>query len=588
MPTVGIKRDVLFKYMGCTYSDEEFDELCFEYGLELDEVTSERAIISKEQGELKASQASDEVIYKIDVPANRYDLLCVEGLATSLLIFKEKMKIPYYKPIKSIEPERLNIKEPTSQVREFAVASVLRDVTFTKESYASFIDLQDKLHQNICRKRTLVSIGTHDLDTVSGPFTYTALSPDQIRFRALNQTTEMSAIQLFQLYKNDNHLKHFLHIIEDKPLYPVIHDKNGIIMSLPPIINGDHSKITLDTKNIFIEVTATDHQKAQIVLDILTSCFSCYCKDKYSIEIVEVKTPDDKIHEYPKLPYREEVIQTKWANTVVGTRLTTKEISKFLTKMCIKSDVNRDDRVRCIIPPTRPDVIHACDIYEDLAIAYGYNNIHEKSLGCFTIASQQALNRLSDKLRADVAMAGFTEGLNFSLCSKDDVSSKINQENGTAEAIHISNPKTLDFQIARTTLLPGLLKTIAANKNMPLPLKLFELGDIVVKDTKTAVGSRNERQFCAVYCHKTPGFEIVHGLLDRIMQLLQVKSTHHTKTGYFVRQCNNGTFFAGRSSEIVFTDYVIGQMGVVHPQVLSNFDITSPCSALVLNIDIFV
>lgn len=36
----------------------------------------------------------------------------------------------------------------------------------------SFIDLQDKLHQNICRRRTLVAIGTHDLDTIQGPFTY--------------------------------------------------------------------------------------------------------------------------------------------------------------------------------------------------------------------------------------------------------------------------------------------------------------------------------------------------------------------------------------------------------------------------------
>ena len=66
-------------------------------------------------------------------------------------------------------------------------------------------------------------------------------------------------------------------------------------------------------------------------------------------------------------------------------------------------------------------------------------------------------------------------------------------------AVHISNPKTLEFQvkttlslslstfpvllqIARTSLLPGLLKTVAANKKMPLPLKMFEISDIVLKD----------------------------------------------------------------------------------------------------------
>ena len=66
--------------------------------------------------------------------------------------------------------------------------------------YDSFIDLQDKLHQNIARKRTLVAIGTHDLDTIKGPFKYMAKPPDQIKFKPLNQTNEYTASQLMDLY----------------------------------------------------------------------------------------------------------------------------------------------------------------------------------------------------------------------------------------------------------------------------------------------------------------------------------------------------------------------------------------------------
>jgi len=40
------------------------------------------------------------------------------------------------------------------------------------------------------------------------------------------------------------------------------------------------------------------------------------------------------------------------------------------------------------------------------------------------------------------------------------------------------------FQIARTTLLPGVLKTIGNNKSMPLPLKLFEISDVVYQDSQ--------------------------------------------------------------------------------------------------------
>lgn len=89
-------------------------------------------------------------------------------------------------------------------------------------------------------------------------------------------------------------------------------------------------------------------------------------------------------------------------------------------------------------------------------------------------------------------------------------------------AVHISNPKTLEFQVARTTLVAGLLKTLSANKKMPLPLKLFEIQDVVIADENAEVGARNERRICAVNCNKSAGFEVVHGLLDRVMLLLEV------------------------------------------------------------------
>lgn len=81
--------------------------------------------------------------------------------------------------------QKLIITADTQAVRPFAVAAVLRGVTITQEAYDSFIDLQDKLHMNVCRRRTLVAIGTHDLDTVTGPFTYDAQEPKDITFKPL-------------------------------------------------------------------------------------------------------------------------------------------------------------------------------------------------------------------------------------------------------------------------------------------------------------------------------------------------------------------------------------------------------------------
>ena len=71
----------------------------------------------------------------------------------------------------------------------------------TQEAYDNFIELQEKLHANLCRKRTLVAIGTHDLDTLKAPFTYEALSPKDIRFKPLNQDKEMDGNELMQFYE---------------------------------------------------------------------------------------------------------------------------------------------------------------------------------------------------------------------------------------------------------------------------------------------------------------------------------------------------------------------------------------------------
>uniref|UniRef100_A0A8C0AXL5 Phenylalanine--tRNA ligase beta subunit n=2 Tax=Buteo japonicus TaxID=224669 RepID=A0A8C0AXL5_9AVES len=510
-----------------------------------------------------AKGASDTVLYKIDVPANRYDLLCLEGLVRGLQVFKERINLPRYEKIIPAQGEgqRLIITEETVQVRPHAVAAVLRNINFTKERYDSFIDLQEKLHQNICRRRALVAIGTHDLDTISGPFTFTAKAPSEIKFKPLNQSQEYTASQIMDLYRTDSHLRHYLHLIENKPLYPVIYDSNGVVLSMPPIINGDHTKISVNTRNVFVECTGTDITKAKIVLDIIVTMFSEYCEKPFSVEAAEVVYPNGKTHIYP--------------------------VSILLTRMCLKSHVTGNgNNIEIEIPPTRADIIHACDIVEDAAIAYGYNNIQMTIPKTYTIANQLPLNKLTELLRLDLAAAGFTEALTFALCSQEDIADKLGMDISATKAVRIANPKTAEFQVARTTLLPGLLKTIAANRKMPLPLKLFEISDIVVKDPNTDVGARNYRHFCAVYYNKSPGFEIIHGLLDRVMQLLEVPPNE--ENGYTIKATEGSAFFPGRCAEIFAKGQSIGKLGVLHPDVITKFELTMPCSALEINIEPFV
>ncbi|XP_055381242.1 phenylalanine--tRNA ligase beta subunit [Condylostylus longicornis] len=591
MPTIGVKRDLLFEALGKSYTDEEFQTLCFAFGLELDEVTTEKQMLTKEQGEVDAAKdASEEIIYRIDIPANRYDLLCLEGLTTGIKVFQGIIKPPKF--IK-VEPkngpktrQELRILPNTSKIRPFAVAAVLRNIHFNQDSYNSFIDLQDKLHHNICRKRTLVAIGTHDLDTIQGPFTYNAKAPEDIKFIPLNQSKEMTATELMEFYSTHAQLKQYLPIIRSSAVYPVIYDANGVVLSLPPVINGDHSKISVNTRNVFIECTATDLTKAIVVLDTIVCMFSSHCAKPFTVEPCNVIYPNGEISTFPELNYRTEKISPKQANGRIGIDQTPEEIAQLLTKMYLETELDADKDLIVQIPPTRHDVIHACDIYEDVAIAYGYNNI-KKSLPSFMhIAKQFPLNKLTDQLREHIAQAGFTEGLTFTLCSRDDIATKMNKKIENIPAVHISNPKTLEFEVVRTTLIPGLLKTLSANKKMPLPLKLFEITDCVVTDEGSEVGARNERRLCAINCNKSAGFEVVHGLLDRVMQLLEIP--WKKDNGYHLEASEDPAYFPGRCADILYRNIAIGKIGVLHPTVLHAFELTHPCSVVEINIEPFV
>ena len=586
--------------LGKEYTEEEFDELCFEFGIELDEVTSEKQIKDKFLGEAGAGasgagdDAEDDTIYKIDIPANRYDLLCMEGISRALNVFRGVEPSPVFRMIEPVNgaPRQKMIQKPeTMLVRPFVVCAVLRGVKFDKARYDSFIDLQDKLHQNICRRRTLVAIGTHDLNTVKGPFTYEAHPPEDIKFTPLKQTREFNAAELMEHYKSDQKLKHFLHIIDGSVVFPVIYDAERTVLSLPPIINGAHSAISLDTTDVFIECTATDLNKAKIVLNTVVTMFSEYSANKFAVEPVDVVSSSGDERAYPDFMTRFVDVDPDYVRKRIGVTaadIDTKAMAALLCRMQLPTKID-GDVLRVEVPPTRSDILHPCDVAEDVAIAYGYNNINKEKAGpnVVTVGAQQPLNNFSDLVRQEMASQGFSEVLTWILCSHDDNFANVNREDDGDCAAIVANPSSLDVQVARSSLLQGVLKAMGANKDAPVPAKLFEVGDVVLLDESKDVGARNSRRLLVLYSNTTSGFEVVHGALDRVMQI--TGAAKDGDAGYTLdTSLNEATYFPGRQAGIVRDGKRIGLMGVVHPTVLGKFDIVNPCSVLELDLEPFV
>jgi len=621
MPTVSVSRDTLFAHLGRSYTDHDFDELCFEFGIELDDVTSEKIEATKSETcrltESQISALSDEVIYKIDVPANRYDLLCIEGISRSLRVFRGDMDAPAYRVLHP--PSRTTVtvmKDNVDTVRPYVVCAILRDVTFDRHRYESFIELQDHLHRNVCRGRTLVAIGTHDLDEVSGPFVYDARPPGDVRFVPLTHATEGRAFdgrELLDHYETDpgcKHLKPYVPIIKNSALYPVVLDSMGTVLSLPPIINGAKSRISLRTKNVFVECTATDITKANIVLDTVVAMFSEYASCPFTVEsvIVNYVVGDEIVetHVTPRMEARKETASVKFVNSLTGGG---------------GGDDDDDGPVlEVTVPPTRSDILHAVDIAEDVGIAYGYNKVARTVPRTCTVGREQPLNQLGDLLREEIGRAGYVEVLTHGLSSRRDNFAALRRP--ATCAVSLSNPANVEYEVVRTTLLPGLLKCLQHNRSSSFAagFRLFEISDVVLPDdedvdTETIVGARNVRRVCATYSGPTSGFEVIHGLVDRIMTLCEVSPTEayvgtsgaahvkrvHCREGwhYEIRELGEGgtnddvggTYFPGRAAEILLSSprtgggmIAIGTFGVLHPEVLGNFDIMYPTSAVELSL----
>jgi phenylalanyl-tRNA synthetase beta chain len=533
------------------------------------------------------------------------------------------------------------VEPATAQIRPYVVCAVLRNIQFDKRRYKSFIDLQEKLHQNICRKRSYVAIGTHDLDTLQPPFYYRALPPEEISFIPLTEQhtgRSFTGKELLTHYREDTtckHLKPYTDLIFDSPVYPIIYDSQQTVLSLPPIINSTHSRIQLHTKNVFIECTGTDLTKANIVLDTVVTMFTEYCTVPFTVEQVQVhyqqpiesasSTNNTTITQYttPLLSHRECDAKLEEINGYLGLNLNPTTIIQLCDKMQLGPaqyiESNNESIIRVQVPPTRSDILHACDVIEDVAIAYGYNNLPVQVPATICFGAPLPINQFSDLLRIEIANAGFSEMLTHGLCSTAENFTNLRRE--IAPAVSLSNPANIEYEVIRTSLIPGALKTLAFNESLSHKngIKLFEISDVVLP-IQNEIGAKNERHLVALVSSLTSEFATIHGLVDRILNAVQIppeekygqtsltieelqdrkRVARTPNVHYTVRQPiqTDPCFFVGMTAEIVLLydrpdqakqeEIIVGTFGVIHPSVLENYEISYPTSLVELNLELLL
>src|SRR5436309_2380016 len=269
-----------------------------------------------------------------DIFPNRPDLYSVEGIARGLRGFLGlELGLPRYS-VGSATTDFI-VNPNVADVRPFALGGIVRGLDLDTALLRSLVDLQEKLHLTVGRKRRKVATGIHDLDRVTAPCTYKAVLPPEVRFRPLGLAEDMDLLDILVKHEKG---REYAHLVASQPVFPIIMDAKGRVLSFPPVINGILTQLTPDTRNLFIDVTGTNLEAVSGCLAILSTALA---ERGGRIQTVRTKYADRTL-ETPDLAPRPHSIRLNRANELLGLSLKPGEAVDFLRRMRHDARANGD------------------------------------------------------------------------------------------------------------------------------------------------------------------------------------------------------------------------------------------------------
>ena len=505
--------------------------------------------------------------FEIEVFPNRPDMLSAEGLARAFSAFIGiKPGLREYRALES--RYTVNVDPSVETVRPYVVGAVVKGVEMTDDLVRSLMQLQEKLHVTHCRRRRKASIGMYDLDAIRFPVRYTTVSGDY-RFRPLGHSEEMTIEEILTKTARG---REYGWILEGHDAYPILVDSEGTTLSMPPIINSEETKVTTETESLFIEVTGVDWKTMNEVLNIVsTSLADRGCK----VYQVEIRYPDRSV-KTPDLRCWEMELELGYVRELLGVDLRAEEVAELLGRMGY-GVAEVGETLRVLVPCYRTDIMHPMDLVEDVAIAYGYDRFEPEIPNMATIGEEDPLERFSRNLRNLMVGYGLQEVMTFILTNKRDLFERMCvPEEPVAET---ENPKTEEYCVLRSWLLPSLMKVLERNRHNPYPQNVFEVGDVVVLDDTTDTGARTVKKLAFVLCHSKACFSEVKAITESLLTNLGIRDATFRPGG---PEC----FMDGRRSEVCVDNRLLGFLGEIRPEVLLNWGLEMPAAAAELDVEV--
>ncbi len=497
------------------------------------------------------SLTDDEI--ELEIFPNRPDLLSLQGYLRSFLTFIGG-KSREYKVKKS--GYKLLVESSLPKEWPYAVSCIVKGLKFNDEKIKEIIDIQEKLGVTMMRNRKKGGIGIYPLEKISFPIRFLGKKPTEIKFRPLEYPTEINGRQILSKHPTG---RTYAHICEKWSKFPVFIDNKETIMSMPPIINShDVGKIDETTKDIFIEATGNDINTLQKAINIITVALADMGGEIYSMECVQ---QNKKKYDMPDLTPQKTKISVEDCEKLLGIKLKETEIKKLLSKMGHTYNKGEVES-----PAYRTDILHPVDIYEDIAIAYGYDKFEPELPDVFTIGSETNSEIRKRKIAEILTGLGLLEISSYHLTKKEDL-----KKIGIKQGIEVLESRT-EYNILRPNLLFNSLKTLSENTDAKYPQKIFELGRIFEKKDNKII----EKEKLCITISGDTDFTEIKQILDYLMRMLD--------TEYKIEEAENYCFIQGRAGKIIVNNKEIGILGEISPSIIKNFDLKMPVVALEIEI----
>jgi len=576
MPKIEVFRETLYEYMGSRIADDEIEEL-----------------LSVAKAELDGIDESADVL-KIELnDTNRPDLWSTAGLARQLKSYRgaaassaelaangadqgaTATRYEFFStPAKPKTCDRwINVDENIRPHRPYVAAFGVSGRQIDSVSLKDLIQSQEKLCWNFGQKRKSIAMGIYRDDLISYPVKYRGVDPESTSFVPLQMNRNMSLREILSEHPKG---REFGSIIGSFPIFPLLEDDHGDVLSMPPIINSERiGTVEVGDERLFVEMTGTDLRSLLLAVSIV----ACDLADTgHKITPIETRYPfDTEFGRSVVSPlYFQDPVDVKAADIerMLGVSLSIAEVSTALARMGLDStEAHGIHTVK--VPAYRNDFLHSVDIIEDIMIGRGmqdFNPIMPSEFTAGRLTPEEAFGRSVKDIMVGLR---FQEMIYNYLGSGRDFVTRMCISSD--DLVQIANPMSENYEFLRNSILPALLGSEAVSAHAVYPHAMFEVGKISRKDADDNHGSVTRNYLGFLVADRSAGFNDVSAHVQVLFYYLNFE--------YSVSEADDPRFIPGRCARIICDGIVVGLYGEIHPQVLENWGIQMPCAAVEIDLD---